>query len=375
MSENNKSKEDLPNISIVTILHDWEKFFPLFKYNWNNFDYPKEKLEWIFIDDSKNDYSDIIYDIDNNNENILYLKVDSDEYLEKINFPNDENKLIWNVFKKTKTLPIGFKRDYATGMCSSEYIFHLDFDCIYKSNVLKRKLKFLRNNRLGCVYCKEMLCYDLYGKKFYKTENKFGYESTLFHTKEFWSKSGFKWEDMRMEAINFYYNKGSERKMDNYYDTIKLLSVHNINLYQPKEISIENLNLKVPDMVNELSIDNHPIQVFLNDIFYQKNINVVGINSEILEHIKTDNWIIENILINKKMKEKNIIKEIKNLNKDFDFCIINTRFPIWKFFDSFKFDVILLESDKNHEQMDSILKSKNYFNFDGIYFNQDYLIN
>ena len=32
-----------------------------------------------------------------------------------------------------------------------------------------------------------MLCYDIYGKKLYKTENKIaGYESTLFHTKEFW---------------------------------------------------------------------------------------------------------------------------------------------------------------------------------------------
>ena len=92
-----------------------------------------------------------------------------------------------------KILPNGFKRDYAVGLTSHEYIFHLDFDCIYQPNALKRKLRFLQDNRLECVYCKSMLCYDIYGKTLYKTENNVGYESTLFHTKEFWKKSGFKW--------------------------------------------------------------------------------------------------------------------------------------------------------------------------------------
>ena len=57
-----------------------------------------------------------------------------------------------------------------------------------------------------------MLCYDIYGKTLYKTENKVaGYESTLFHTKDFWSKSGFKWEDVKSEAVSFYYNRIRER--------------------------------------------------------------------------------------------------------------------------------------------------------------------
>ena len=47
----------------------------------------------------------------------------------------------------------------------------------------------------------------------YKTENKLaGYESTLFHTKDFWKKSGFKWEDIQSEAVSFYYNKGYYRQ-------------------------------------------------------------------------------------------------------------------------------------------------------------------
>lgn len=373
MSEKKNVKEEFPNISLVTILHDWEQFYPLFKHNWDTLDYPKDKIEWIFIDDSKTDHSDIVYSIDS--ENILYIRVFGDEYLEKIEFPKDDDKVTWNYFKKTNTLPNGFKRDYAVGMCSHEYIFHLDFDCIYQPNVLKRKLKFLRNNRLGCVYCKNMLCHDIYGKKLYKVEGNFGFESTLLHTKEFWEQSGFKWEDLRMEAVAFYHNKGSERKMDNYYDTIKILSVHNANDYRPKEVTLENMNINIPEIVDTLKIDVHPIQVSLYDVFKDNSINVLGLDSMILDHIKRENWNMNNISIEKKTKEKLIIKEIKEFKKDFDLCIINVKFPIWKIFDSIKFNIVLFESDKNIEQMDSILKSKNYLNFNGLYFHKDYLLN
>ena len=54
-----------------------------------------------------------------------------------------------------------------------------------------------------------------------------------------------KWEDVQSEAVSFYYNKGSERKMDNYYDTIQLLSVHNINQYKPVKVSIEGLKIEI----------------------------------------------------------------------------------------------------------------------------------
>ena len=362
---------DLPNISIVTILHDWEQFYTLFKYHCDTLDYPKDKLEWIFIDDSKKDHSDIIYDI--NKDNILYLRVNSDEYLEKIEFPKDDDKVIWNYFKKSRILPNGFKRDYAVGMTSNDYIFHLDFDCIYHPNTIKRKLKFLQKHKLGCTYCKNMLCYNIYEKQLYKTNRNFGYESTLFHTKDFWKHSGFKWEDINNEAIHFYYNKGSERIMENYYDTIKILSIHNMNQYQPIKITLENNNIKIPDIVHTMNIENHPVDIELNDLFMDEKINVVGINSKIINIIKKDNWDCYNISVTKKVKEKVIHNQINDLNKKFQLCLINTNYPIWKLFDSVKFDVILFESNKNIEQMNSILKSKNYRQFNNLYIHIDYL--
>ena len=361
-----------PNISLVTILHDNEEFFPLFQYHWDSLDYPKDKLEWIIVDDSKKDYSDLI-PID---ENILYLKVDSSEYLEKIEFPKDDEKIVWNYFNKMKKLTDGFKRDYAVGMTSHEYVFHIDIDTIYQPKAIQRKLRFLKENHLECVYCKEMLCYDIYGKQLYKTENKIaGYESTLFHTKEFWKKSGFKWEDMHSEAVSFYYNKGSERKMDNYYDTIKLLSIENMNKFRPVKISLENLQVDIPDIIQKIHVNDHPLKKELNDLFYEKELNVLTINSEIIEVFKENKkWNIHELLYDKKQKEKVLLQKINELNKTFNICFINTKFPIWNIFDKVQFDCIIIESEKNRDQMDSILKKKDYLLFNHLYIHKKYLL-
>ena len=55
-------------------------------------------------------------------------------------------------------------RDYAVGLSSNDYILHVDFDTIYAPKTIKKKLKFLKDNKLECVYCKNMLAYDIYGR-------------------------------------------------------------------------------------------------------------------------------------------------------------------------------------------------------------------
>ena len=72
----------------------------------------------------------------------MYIQVEhSDEYLEKIEFPKDDENYYGNI-NKMKILPNGFKRDYAVGLTSNDYIFHLDIDTIYQPNSIKRKLRF-----------------------------------------------------------------------------------------------------------------------------------------------------------------------------------------------------------------------------------------
>ena len=59
-------------------------------------------------------------------------------------------------------------------------------------------------------------------KELYKTESSSKiYESTLYHTREFWKRRGFQWSDTEYEGKYFHYNNGVDRKMDNYYDMMK----------------------------------------------------------------------------------------------------------------------------------------------------------
>ena len=85
--------------------------------------------------------------------------------MDKIKFENDNDGLVWNYFKKVGKLPNGFVRDYAVGLTSHDYILHVDYDTIVVQ-ICQEKLKFLKDNRLECVYCRAMLAYDIYGKSF-----------------------------------------------------------------------------------------------------------------------------------------------------------------------------------------------------------------
>jgi len=53
---------------------------------------------------------------------------------------------------------------------------------------------------------------------------------------------------------------------------------------------------------------------------------------------------------------------------------VNTKYPIWSVFSKIKFDIVLLETQKNIDQMDTILKSAGYILFDNLYFNRKFLI-
>ena len=126
--------DELP--SVITICN-WSNFCRTFEHKWNVLDYPKEKLEWIIVDTSSENHSDLIP----LNDDILYIHIKSEDYLDKIKFKNDDDKILWTYFEKTKKIPYGFMRDYAVGLSSNEYIA-IDFDTIYGPNTIKRKLNF-----------------------------------------------------------------------------------------------------------------------------------------------------------------------------------------------------------------------------------------
>ena len=383
----NKIINNEPNVSIIVLMNEYPEFIELFKNIYNSIDYPQEKLEWIIIDDSNESNIDL-FPLE---ENLLYFHMDNPKsYLEKITFKDEpqqsnnpmdqvdkpemksEDMNTRNYFLKTSTLPNGFKRDYGTGLSSHDYILHLDIDCYYNPKILKRKLKFLQRSRLECIFCDSMLCG--FNDKIYKTENILrAFEGTLLHTREFWKRSGFKWEDIINEGDAFHYNNGNDRKMDNYYDCIKLISPHNVNNYNYKEVKIDGKTFDYPEIFNSIKIKENNIQFKLKKIFKDNKLNLLGINSKVIDNFKDHEK--ENILIDKKEKEKVILKNIKEFNKDFNILLFNYKTEIWTIFKEINFDIILYETDKNFSSMKEILEKNKYIYYENLFINNNFLIN
>ena len=359
--------DSLPKISIIVLLNEYKEFISVFNNNYKIIDYPQDLLEWIIIDDSDNNHMDL-FPLE---ENVLYFHMNkSKEYLDRIEFKKDEDKIIYNYFLKTDTLPDGFKRDYGVGISSNDYIFHMDIDMFYKPKCIRNKLKFLRKNRLECIFCDSLLCYC--DNKIYKTENSVrAFEGTLFHTRDFWKKGGFKWEDIINEGDIFHYNRGNDRKMDMYYDTIKYINIHNIQTYKLQNIKIDDKNIEKPKDMIDIIIKTNPIENILMKLF-KKDYSILGLNSNIIENFDVAK---ENIILEGKIKEKNIIKYVKELNKDFNVLLFNYKIEIWNLFKEKEFNIILYETDKNFNSMKSILEKNNYIFYDNIFINKKFLFN
>ena len=359
--------------SIVTILHGEKEFIPLIIENYKNFN--DEDIELVIVDDGKENLTGEFSEI----KNCLYLHLSDTEikeFLQKIEDGYKQpNKSMLYYEKKKNTLPKGFKRDYGCGMSSNEMIFHMNADCIYNKKSIERKLNFMKRTGAECIYCDTTLCYDIYNKELYKTESPMKlYESTLFHTREFWKRKGFQWSDTEHEGKYFHYNNGVDRKMDNYYDTIQLLSIHNINQYQPKKIEIENLEINIPEIVNEIKIEIHPFVKYINELF-PDNVELLGLESEFLTNVKKeDHWNTYNFT--EKWKQTKLAKQVKQICERFNVLLYCSKYPAWDLFKHIPFDIIILETPKNYEQMTSIIlknKEYEYIQVKGLFIRKEFL--
>lgn len=361
--------------SCITILHGEKEFIPLIKHNFGNFK-NQESLELVIVDDGKENLMKEFMDIDR----CIYLHLSEDEIKEFMKQIEEEykepNKSLLFYEKKRRSLPNGFLRDYGCGLSSHENIFHMNADCIYRPKSIERKTSFMKRVGAECVYCDTTLCYDIYGKQLYKTESPVKiYESTLFHTREFWKRRGFQWHDTMNEGKAFHYNNGQDRKLDNYYDTVQLLSIHNMNHYQPVQVSLEGLKIDIPDIISKIQILEHPFKNTINELFPDK-ISVLGLESDFLVNVKDERWSTHNIT--EKWKQTKLSKMVSDIDKSFNVFLYSSKYPAWDLFKNISFDIIILETEKNYEQMKSIIlenKIHEYIHVRGLFIRREFLEN
>lgn len=204
----------LPKISIITITRNRAYLFPFTINVINNLNYPKDNIEWIIIDDG---IDDLLNQLPNDNR-IKYFHLNSTEIKNIINYlyvsssKTESQRIFYNFLKIIKKLPIGFKRNLGIYYSTSDYIFFLDDDDIYpKDSIIERINIFNKNKDIDCIYCKNILTYDIDNKNIGFLEGIIS-EATLCFRKNFWIEKKFCDFDIENEGVDFINNRKLKSK-------------------------------------------------------------------------------------------------------------------------------------------------------------------
>jgi glycosyltransferase involved in cell wall biosynthesis len=165
----------LPCVSIVTITKDRGKFASLMLYNWTNIKYPRDKLEWVIVDDSQ-----------------------EDEYNLADYIPQDDPYI--NYVKLKDWMPIDQKRNKAVSLAKYEYIVHMDDDDYYFPDHVLAKMRLLYHYNAQGVHSMPMGVYDMMEQTsfIFSIPVKNGFDSqnvaeaTLAYRKDYWRQHPFK---------------------------------------------------------------------------------------------------------------------------------------------------------------------------------------
>jgi hypothetical protein len=163
-------EEDLPYISVITITRDRRTFIPLVKYGLIAQTYPAEKIEWVIVDDGKDQIKDLVSEM----KNVVYVLVD-------------------------EPMTIGAKRNLAVTYASHKILVTMDDDDVYPSNsLLSRVAHMLAEPKKECLFSTVIPCYDIHEKKSFMNvpPTKLPMcervsEATLCFTWDFWEAGRF----------------------------------------------------------------------------------------------------------------------------------------------------------------------------------------
>lgn len=135
--------ESCPDISIVTLTRNRRKFIDLAFHNILMCDYPKDKIEWVIVDDS-----------DDTNESVS----------DKINqFANRAPVARVVYVPLNQTYTIGGKRNIGVERATNSIILFMDDDDHYPATSFRRRVSWLTLHpwKPKAVACSTIACYDL----------------------------------------------------------------------------------------------------------------------------------------------------------------------------------------------------------------------
>lgn len=215
---------NLPHVSVVTITKNRGEFAGLMLHNWLNIRYPRDKLEWVIVDDSDPDT----------------------EYPLKDYIPQDDPNIKYHYLDKH--MRVDDKRNKAVELASHDYIVHMDDDDYYFPDSLLAKIRIMLQYNCSGVLSAPIGVYDLMERTsaVLMTSEKQGMntndipEASLAYKRSYWKNNPFvaTTETGQMEGRGFI-NK-HHNKFANLHFMFNMISVTHT-----KNISTDNRRLIV----------------------------------------------------------------------------------------------------------------------------------
>ena len=133
---------DCPMISIVTLLYNRRKFFELACHNMMVSDYPKDKIEWIIVEDSDDPMEDAS---------------------DRVTAVANTSSPLRMVYVPLKKMPVATKRNIGVEKATSEIVLMMDDDDHYPETSFRRRVAWLTLHgwKPKAVVATTIACYDL----------------------------------------------------------------------------------------------------------------------------------------------------------------------------------------------------------------------
>lgn len=167
--------KEYPSVSLITPTRNRKNFISMMIHQVEQLDYPKDKLEWIIVDDS-DDPADVAF-----MQETLRLNV----------------KIKYTFIHDNSIKSICAKRNHAANLATGIYICHIDDDDFYFEHSLKTKVAFLedsktnQNNQKQCIGTANLAIFNLLDDtSIVCKSNQLG-EASMLYAKSFWAEQPF----------------------------------------------------------------------------------------------------------------------------------------------------------------------------------------
>jgi len=248
--DNSEKKNQYPKVSVCTPTFNRRPFIPFLIKCFENQSYPKEKIEWIIIDDGTDKVED------------LFLPLCQDK----------NQKYTVKYFKYDKKMTLGKKRNLSHEKCSGDIIIYMDDDDYYPPERITHAVETLQKNpKALCAGSSIMYIYFKHISKMYKF-GPYGPNhstaATFAFRKELLNDTWYDNAACLAEEKTFLKNYTIPFVQLEPMKTILVFS-HNHNSFDKKTLLKDGTNQfvnKTKINVNDFIKEKDIIQFFMNDI-------------------------------------------------------------------------------------------------------------